>query len=362
MNITSFTSVARVLPPQISILLRGSTGIGKSHIVRELSKEFGVEMIDVRGSTMSEGDVAGYPDIEGMKKRNIMTFCMPSWFIKACNEPVVLFLDEFNRATPQVMQSFFQIVLDRELGNDENGRPYKLHPQTRVYAAVNAGNEYDVNDMDPALLRRFYVCDLESTKEDWIKWARNNNVDPLLIEFIDMHGAQLNVKVSDVAPGEVFPTPASWTRLNDCIKYANIDLQKSAGTNKSASLLNSLALGLVGQSAAAELVKYIRNYKTILTASNVLDDVNNYIEKIKESDNDKLNALIGKIYEHACSNDWTIDQAMNCALFNSFLSNEMQVYLWNQISKCKRENNIIKYHKFVEKELLAILNTANSIK
>ena len=99
-----------------------------------------------------------------------------------------------------------------------------------------------------------------------------------------------------------------------------------------------------------------------MTALNILDDISNYIEKVKESDNDKLNALIGKIFEHACSNDWTVEQAMNCALFNSFISNEMQVYLWNQISKCKRESNIIKYHKFVEKELLAILNTANSIK
>jgi hypothetical protein len=362
MNISSFTNVAKVLPPQISILLRGSTGIGKSHIVRDLAKEFGVEMIDVRGSTMVEGDVSGYPDLEAMKRSKVMTFCMPSWFVKACKEPVVLFLDEFNRATPQVMQSFFQIVLDRELGNDENGNPYKLHPQTRVYAAINAGNEYDVNDMDPALLRRFYVCDLESTTEDWLKWAKANNVDPIIIEFIQTHGSQLNVKLSDVKPGEVFPTPASWTRLNDCIKYAQINLNNILGTNKSSSILNSISLGLVGQSAAAEFVKFVRNYNTILTAENILDDLENYVEKIKKIDNDKLNALLGKIYEHACLNDWTQDQAANCAIFAKLISQEMLIYLWNQISKCKREKNVIALHKFIATELVNVINLTKNTK
>lgn len=360
MNISSFLNVAKVLPPQISVLLRGSTGIGKSHIVRELSKEFKVDMIDVRGSTMVEGDVSGYPDLEAMKKSKVMTFCMPSWFIKACREPVVLFLDEFNRATPQVMQSFFQIVLDRELGNDENGVPYKLHPQTRVYAAVNAGNEYDVNDMDPALLRRFYVCDLESTKEDWIKWAKSNGVDPMIVEFIEMHGSQLNVKVSEVKPGEVFPTPASWTRLDECIKYANIQLSKIAGSNKSSATLNALSLGLVGQSAAAEFVKFIRSYNNILTAENILNDLEDYLDRIKKIDNDKLNALIGKIFEHASLNDWTDEQAANCAIFSKLISQEMLIFLWNQVSKCKREKNIIALHKYIANELLNVINTTKN--
>lgn len=360
MNISSFLNVAKVLPPQISVLLRGSTGIGKSHIVRELSKEFKVDMIDVRGSTMVEGDVSGYPDLEAMKKSKVMTFCMPSWFIKACREPVVLFLDEFNRATPQVMQSFFQIVLDRELGNDENGVPYKLHPQTRVYAAVNAGNEYDVNDMDPALLRRFYVCDLESTKEDWIKWAKSNGVDPMIVEFIEMHGSQLNVKVSEVKPGEVFPTPASWTRLDECIKYANIQLSKIAGSNKSSATLNALSLGLVGQSAAAEFVKFIRSYNNLLTAENILNELEDYLDRIKKIDNDKLNALIGKIFEHASLNDWTNEQAANCAIFAKLISQEMLIYLWNQISKCKREKNIIALHKYIANELLNVINSTKN--
>lgn len=361
MNINNFLTVAKVLPPNKSVLLRGSTGIGKSFVVKTLAKEFGVEMIDVRGSTMSEGDVAGYPDLEGMKKTGIMTFCMPSWFMAACKRPVVLFLDEFNRATPQVMQSFFQIVLDRELGNDENGRPYKLHPETRVYAAINAGNEYSVNDMDPALLNRFASFELQSSKDDWIDWAKNNNVNKYIIEFINTHSEQLAVDVSKVQPGEVFSTPRSWASFDDCLKYAKIDLNDIIGTNTHTALINNIACSLVGQSPAAEFTKFIRDYKILLTPEDILNRFDENIERIKKCENDHLNALINKLIDHAKSNDWSVDQSLNASQFGLILPDEMLVYMWNQLSKCKKIENIQKVHKFIGNKLLQIINNSKSI-
>jgi len=361
MNINTFLSVARVLPPTKSILLRGSTGIGKSFVVKTLAKEFGVEMIDVRGSTMSEGDVAGYPDLEGMKRTGVMTFCMPAWFIAACKRPVVLFLDEFNRATPQVMQSFFQIVLDRELGNDENGRPYKLHPETRVYAAINAGNEYSVQDMDPALLNRFASFEIQSSKDDWADWAKKNGVNKYIIEFISLHSEQLAVDVSKVQPGDVFPTPRSWSSFNDCLSYAKIDLNEIIGTNTHTALMNNIASSLVGQSAAAEFTKFIRDYKILLTPEDILNRFDENVERIEKCENDHLNALINKIVDHAKSNSWSTDQALNASQFGLILPDEMLVYFWNQMSKCKNIDNIQKLHKFIGEKLLQIISQSKAI-
>ena len=93
MNINNFLKVAPNLPPHISILMRGATGIGKSALANHIADDVSLPLIDVRASIMSEGDVQGYPDIEGMKSKGVMTFCMPSWFVRACKEPVVLFLD-----------------------------------------------------------------------------------------------------------------------------------------------------------------------------------------------------------------------------------------------------------------------------
>ena len=90
MDIKTFKMVATQLPPEMAVLMRGPTGVGKSHLAKQCADEIGLPFIDVRGSTMSEGDVGGYPDIEGMKETGVMTFCMPSWFMRATREPVVL--------------------------------------------------------------------------------------------------------------------------------------------------------------------------------------------------------------------------------------------------------------------------------
>ena len=123
MDIKTFKKLAAKLPANIAVLMRGPTGVGKSHMGKALAAELGLEFLDVRGSTMDESQVSGIPDFETSKTAGVATFCLPSWYVRACREPVVLMLDELNRSMPQVMQSFFQIVLDRELGNNVDGEP-----------------------------------------------------------------------------------------------------------------------------------------------------------------------------------------------------------------------------------------------
>ena len=91
MDIQTFQSVAHALPSEMAILMRGPTGIGKSFLAKAVADEKGLPFLDVRLSTMSEGDVAGYPDLEAMKETGVMTFCMPSWFMRACKEPCLLY-------------------------------------------------------------------------------------------------------------------------------------------------------------------------------------------------------------------------------------------------------------------------------
>ena len=167
MDTKTFISVVTKLPSHIAVLSKGETGIGKSDIFKQISKIIGLDIIDRRLSQMQEGDLIGLPElVDGVTR-----FAPPDWYMRACREPVVVFLDELNRAVPELQQCAFQIILDREL----NG--HKLHPETRVFAAVNEGDDFQVNEMDPALLRRFFVADLEPTTEDWLSWARKSGID-----------------------------------------------------------------------------------------------------------------------------------------------------------------------------------------
>lgn len=358
MNIKHFSNIAKNMPPHISILLRAPTGVGKSSLVKEVAIHFGIPLIDVRGSTMCEGDAGGYPDIESMKETGIMSFCMPSWFVTACTQPVVLFLDELNRSLPGVQQSFFQLVLDRQLGNDKNGIPYNLHPETRVFAAINKGNEYDVNEMDPALLRRFWVCDIENTQDDWLSWAANNKIDNMIIEFISKFPRHLRVDPSTVEQGKVIPCQASWARLDETFKYMNINLFSLAG--KKASELLYLCDGFVGTEAAIELIDFIEKYKVTVTGEDVILKFNEVKEKIKMLSNDRINSIIEQIGAHSKINNWDDVNGKNISLFAESISDEMMIHLWSVVSSTKKVENITVFHKYIGNHLINVVNKSRS--
>jgi len=207
MSVRTFLKVASKLPVETSVLLRGNHGIGKSQVVRQVAKGFGLEVIDRRLSQMSEGDMVGLPSTDG----EVTRFNPPDWYKNACKKPVALFLDELNRATPEVMQAAFQVVLDREL----NG--WKLHPQTRVYAAINASAAYSVNEMDPALLDRFWSIDLTPDTQDWLAWAKESGaVHENVVSFIAGNEKWLDPPKNG-EPTAVSPSRRSWERLSKAL-------------------------------------------------------------------------------------------------------------------------------------------------
>lgn len=353
MNIKSFLKIVKNLPPHHAVLMRASTGVGKSALVDKISKEINLPLIDVRASIMSEGDTQGYPDIEGMKEKGIMTFCMPAWFVRACNEPVVLFLDEFNRGLPTVQQSFFQIVLDRQLGNDENGMPYNIHPETRIFAAVNHGNEYDVNEMDPALLRRFWTIDLSPTKDDWIQWAKSKNVDNLIIEFLKTRSSHLFVDLEKINPGNVFPTPASWARFDEVLKFCDVDLY----SNRDNFDIFNTAIGFIGQEAAVEFTDFVNKYEIVVTPEQLLKSFSSCKEKLEAMSNDRINSLIERLGEHGTTNDWTVTQAKNAAKLGKMISEEMMIHFWSCVTKGKNIETIQKFHKEIGSYVVEVVNS-----
>ncbi len=360
MDIKTFTAVAPNLPPHIAVLMRGPTGVGKSHLARQVADTLELPFIDVRGSTMSEGDAGGYPDIESMKETGIMTFCMPSWFVRACQEPVVLMLDELNRSLPGVQQSFFQLVLDRELGNDKNGIPYRLHPSTRIIAAVNHGAEYDVNEMDPALLRRFWVTDLEPTTEDWIIWGKSAGIDPVLVDFIRQNPVHLRVDPSEVEPGTICPNPASWHRVDESLKHMGLVPQDVAGKERPQGLY-AVCLGLVGAEAAIAFSDFIENYEMVISAEDILDNWKDTEEKVKALNAEGQGTVIEKLAEHFEKNAWSVSQAKNAAAFAGTLSDEMLVHFWNKAVATQNVPNIQKLHKLLGQRVVKAVKASRDI-
>jgi hypothetical protein len=360
MDIKTFKTVATALPPHIAVLMRGPTGVGKSHLAKAAAEDLGMPFIDVRGSTMSEGDAGGYPDIAGMKETGIMTFCMPSWFVRGCQEPVVLMLDELNRSLPGVQQSFFQLILDRELGNDKDGNPYRLHPETRVFAAVNHGAEYDVNEMDPALLRRFWVCDLEPTTEDWLDWAKAEGIDSVLMDFIRQNPVHLRVDPSEVEPGTTCPNPASWHRVDQSLRHMGMAPTGLAGKTRPDGFY-AVSLGMVGVEAAIAFADFVENYDMVLSAEDILDDWKEVKDKVKDAGAEKLGTLIEKLGTHFEENSWSAKQAKNASAFSDILGDELLVHFWNACVATQNVPNIQRLHKLIGQRVVKAVKSSREI-
>tara|TARA_E500000331_G_scaffold298332_1_gene298095 strand:- start:5064 stop:6155 length:1092 start_codon:yes stop_codon:yes gene_type:complete len=360
MDIKTIKQIIPSLPPHIAVLMRGPTGVGKSFVAADVAEALGLPFIDVRGSTMQEGDVIGYPDLEAMKTSGVSTMVLPAWFMRACKEPCVLMLDELNRAMPGVMQGFFQVVLDRHLGNDVEGMPVTLHPETRILAAVNAGNEYDVNDMDPALLRRFWVCDVEPTVADWIEWANTKGLDKVLVDFVRQNPVHWRVDPSSVEPGTVVPTPASWHRLADSLTHCGQAPVNLAGSDSLGPIFYSLCTGFIGTEAAIAFQDFVKNFETVVSAEDILEGKVK-VGDLAEANAGTLNGLIDKLSDHCKDNQWTVTHAKRVAAVGKGLGGEMMVHLWNKLSGTGNLKNIQKVHKLMGAEVVKVVQASRGL-
>jgi len=360
MDIKTLIRCLHILPTDQAVLIRGDHGIGKSQIVKGLAKAQGKELIDVRASTMSEGDVVGYPNLDLIKETGVASFALPSWYVRACQEGVVLFLDELNRGLMGVLNGFFQIVLDRELGSGPDGKPMRLHPDTQVIAAVNSGADYTVNEMDPALLSRFWVQDLKPSVDDWIGWAREKGViSSTMIDFILQNPAHLRPTRS-VEVGKVAPNQRSWEMLNSALINAGIKLDELE--NGCPDIVYPLATGFVGFEAASAFVDFVKNSSLMLTAGDILDGWSPSIKKKATSlSTEKVLSLIEKIKTHSTKNEWTLTQVENLTSFFGLLTGEQKMNLYNSILSSGSTPNVTKFHAKVRAEVMTIVRAAQDV-
>jgi hypothetical protein len=295
-NATQIIALAKAVPPNIALLIKGETGVGKSAITHTLARALGLPAIDLRLSLRNEGDMIGLPDQRASQERGVTCFAPPAWLMRACNEPVLLFLDEFNRAEKQVQNAAFQLVLDRQLGESPSGEPYGLHPGTRIIAAINEGMEYSgIEEMDAALLRRFFAVEFRADFADWKRWAleadedsdEKTNVDRLIVDFLTENVSHWNADLSKVVPGSVFPTPATWHRLSDSLRHMNETPSSIAGREMS-DVCFYVSCSAVGTTAAGALRNYIRNAIQNVTAEEIFDP------KLTKAERKKLLSMVKK--------------------------------------------------------------------
>jgi len=324
----TFVSLApHVSAARLPVLLRGRHGVGKSQVVYQIAKQMGLPVVERRASQMTEGDLVGLPSIEG----NRTSFNPPDWFKQACEEPVVLFLDEVDRATLEVRQGIFELTDSRKL----NG--HYLHADTLVFAAINGGEhgeQYQVNEMDPAELDRWSVWDIEPTVEDWLDWGKEN-VDSLIWDFINQNRDHLEHN-GDIEPNKRYPSRRSWDRLNQVLVGAN--LMEAPGPQ-----MFALAQSFVGFEAAVAFNDFAQNYDRQVTVEQLLDgERKEALAKFSLNDNC---ALIEKLAASGKLEEASEEQIKNVAQFFVNIESEAAMKLWEAITKQMSHDKIRVLHK-----------------
>ncbi len=246
-------------PPEQNIMLVGKHGIGKSRILTEYyeTKKKMKVVAFFLGQMSDPGDLIGlmYKDA----KTGHSDFLPPYWW-PVDNLPVVLFLDELNRARPEILQSVMDLTLNKTLAGK------KLPPGSIVISAVNSGDEYQLSDLDPALISRFNIYEFVPTVEDWLLWANSSGIDKRVISFIQKEnhfldgGDVYDLKSDTYQYGiEKNPDRRAWERVSHFIQ----NIKKV--TDSDVKIIS----GIVGVSAAINFKKSL-DTEILVSAEDIL--------------------------------------------------------------------------------------------
>jgi len=308
MNATQTKMVLERFPADKSIMLVAKHGVGKSSVVKQVAMENGWGFYDVRLSQCEVGDIKGLPFLDKENMRT--TFLKPNWWPREPNSKGILFFDELNRATKDVLQAVFEICLDRRLDGEA------LPEGWRVVAAINGDDDYD-----------------PSVKE-WISWARKFNIHEAVIDFISRSPELLDPPVGSMEAGRVYPSRRSWVSFNDTAMSLGIL------DHPDDSMLTQVCKGWLGREIAATFPKFLQNEFSRLKASDILDKFEKVKDKVEEACSDIeviaaiANSVASEIKKRTPSEIKDVQQ-QNLKEFFLILPADVAASIWTELLKHK---------------------------
>ena len=381
------------LPINIAVLIAGHQGLGKSETVAQVAREAGIDFIDLRLSQNDTGDVKGMPFLVNGRTY----FAPPEWFpvdkdsakelqgLLGLTDAIaagrfgdrgILFLDELNRAPREVQQAGFELVLDRRI----NMRA--LPAGWRVVAAINDDADiYTVNDMDPALVSRFFHINFNPTVDEWLEWASTDNrVHDSVVQFIRKFPDMLDptpelLKEASVKGVEKVHDRRGWTRFAQTIDKLTADhdagdlplppLEKS---NENLDMLRLIGAGFLGNLASIKYVSFIETDYQSLDADVILnkwtraieDRVKGIVDKGAIPELGSYNEDIMLYIDKKLSGNFNKKQSDNLYKYLSLLPKEVVADFWMSASRGKTAQVVDAWYqsdkKYKEVVKLAIVN------
>lgn len=211
----------------IAVSLEADAGIGKTSILEQIAAERGMTCTKISLHEMDEaGDLIGFPQIEyecqiarlvkdkeGNTKRTIlpgtvwmnakqieatdkalcrqtgktrMGYAKPAWVPEYNENGVMVILDDYVRAIPQLLQSCMELILTQKYTS------WSLPKKTSIFLTNNPDNgANNVSSLDEAQRSRFMNFSIEWSQDAWAAWAEKAEVDGRCINFVLSYANEL---------------------------------------------------------------------------------------------------------------------------------------------------------------------------
>jgi len=285
------TQVKKALPiileSSVTPMFVGERGVGKTQVISDFCKENGYFFHPLYlGQMADSGDVIGLQEFQRDDKGNAYAtkHVMMKWMydaIRFCEENpdkyAVIFLDEFNRASKDILQAMFNFILLGEL----NG--VKVPSNMKPIAAQNPPTEdYDVLDMDDSALHdRFMFIPFNPTPKVFFEYAKQKGINPAIIEFLREDTKSLEPQGKDYSLDEfVKPSRRSWEKFAELEKLVNESSLSSSDKN---NILLEFGNGLIGPTVAMNYIAFNKNYDRAIDAKLILKDYAKVKDKVQKA-------------------------------------------------------------------------------
>lgn len=339
-NTKELRNLLESTPASHNIMLSGKHGIGKSRIITEFFTAKGLKVVTLFLGQMSDpGDLIGLPNKDTKTGKTV--FMPPYWF-PIDDQPVVLFLDELNRARPEILQSIMDLALNRKLAGRD------LPSGSRIVSAVNDGEEYQLTDLDPALVSRFNIYNFRPTVGEWLLWASQTGIDEHVTNFIENYGRMLDgdgASTESSSSLEKTPDRRGWERVSDILK----------NTPTITGFTKKMVAGIVGAKAAAEFFESF-NQGNLIGAELILKDFEHQINTLEKYPVHNLATINESIFrciengkhgsdDQASKNliqylNWLIDSGKResmahfCSVFEGATYTKANLFMMSKTPKC----------------------------
>lgn len=324
MSISEMKQHIKSAYPELSFMLWGQPGIGKTHAIKQVAEELAKthqrefvffneltseekkKVIDnpekyfilsvISLSSCDITDLKGYPKFDEEYKSMIWYPPLPLKPFLSKNTMGILFLDEFNNAHQSIQKIAYMLLTDKMI--DE-------HPLSKDTMIVMAGNRQEDNcfvfPISWAVQTRIQQIHVKATPEEWINWALSNNINKDIILFIQAHPDRLNSFDANQKEGEGQGTSRTWTYAS-ILWNKGLSFEGLVGTSNWA-LFNQF-LQIKNKLDFKEILdkpEIIKNYKEIDERCAIISMVVDWtIEKFeREKKKDEKKKVIMKMFEIA---------------------------------------------------------------